>query len=149
MNYEIQQPLTSPASFAFWKDGQPVPIVPMTPQEPPKQILKAAIKADQGKTDWCILPIKPSEEIIKVFSFGEQKYARGNYQEGGGLKYSRVINSLLRHIHAFMQGEDKDPESGLHHLAHAGCNIYMLLSYELNQEPGRYDNDDREDSIVK
>jgi hypothetical protein len=106
-----------------------------------------AIKHDAGKIDWSILPIGASKEIIKVFSFGEQKYARGNYLNGGGLKYSRVINSLLRHIHSFMEGEDLDPETGLSHLAHAGCNIYMLLSYELNKD--KFNNDDREAMVLK
>jgi hypothetical protein len=106
-----------------------------------------AVKYDAGKIDWSILPIGPSKEIIKVFTYGEQKYARGNYLNAGGLKYHRVLNSLLRHVHAFMEGEDLDPETGLSHLAHAGCNIYMLLSYELNKE--KFDNDDRATMVLK
>lgn len=106
-----------------------------------------AIKHDAGKTDWSILPIAASEEIIKVFEFGAKKYARGNYKENGGLAYSRVLNSLLRHTYAFMKGEDKDPETGLSHMAHAGCNVYMLLTYELDKEH-RFNNDDREDRVM-
>lgn len=105
-----------------------------------------AVKFDQGKTDWAILPIGASEEIIKVFKFGETKYSRGNYLEGNGLEYSRVLNSLLRHIHAFMRGEDLDPETGISHMAHAGCNIYMLLTYELNKQ--KFNNDDRAEKII-
>jgi hypothetical protein len=107
---------------------------------------QTAIKHDQGKTDWSILPSLASEEIIRVFEFGAQKYARGNFLEGGGLKYSRVLNSLLRHTYAFMRGEDRDPETGLSHLAHAGCNIYMLLTYELNKQ--KYTNDDRATQVI-
>lgn len=107
----------------------------------------AAVKHDQGKVDWAILPIGASQEIIKVFEFGAQKYARGNFLEGDGLAYTRVLNSLLRHTYSFMQGEDTDPESGLSHLAHAGANIYMLLSYELNKA-GR-NNDDRAANVLK
>lgn len=107
---------------------------------------KQAIKLDNGKTDWAILPIGASEEIIKVFEFGAKKYARGNFKEGTGLEYSRVLNSLLRHVYAFMQGQDTDPETGLSHLAHAGCNIYMLLTYELQKE--KYSNDDRKTKVM-
>lgn len=107
----------------------------------------AAIKHDSGKTDWAILPIGASQEIIKVFEFGAKKYARGNFLEGDGLQYSRVLNSLLRHTYAFMQGEDTDPESGLSHLAHAGANVYMLLAYELNK--ANRTNDDRDASVMK
>ena len=106
-----------------------------------------AIKHDQGKTDWAILPIGASKEIIKVFKFGEQKYARGNYMNGEGLAYSRVLNSLLRHVYSFMEGEDLDPETGISHLAHAGCNIYMLLTFELNKDS--FKNDDREQTVIR
>lgn len=113
-----------------------------TPRKTP-----AAIKHDQGKVDWAILPIGASEEIIKVFQFGAEKYARGNFLDGEGLAYTRVLNSLLRHTYAFMRGEDTDPESGLSHMAHAGANVYMLLSYELNKA-GRT-NDDRAANVLK
>jgi hypothetical protein len=36
----------------------------------------------------------------------------------------------MRHIMAFNDGEDKDPESGLSHLAHAACCIMFLLEFE-------------------
>lgn len=107
---------------------------------------QTALKYDQDKVDWSILPISASEEIIRVFEFGAKKYARANFLEGGGLNYSRVLNSLLRHTYAFMRGEDRDPETGLSHLAHAGCNIYMLLSYELNKQ--KYTNDDRATQVI-
>ena len=109
----------------------------------PIEKLKAT-KFDAGKTDWAILPIGASEEIIKVFEFGAKKYSRGNFLEGGGLAYVRVLNSTLRHIYSFMRGQDLDPESGLSHLAHAGCNIYMLLTYELSKPKNTVrNNDDR------
>jgi Domain of unknown function (DUF5664) len=111
-----------------------------------KQIMQQAVKHDQDKIDWAILPIGASEEIIKVFQFGAQKYARGNFLKGEGLEYSRVLNSLLRHTYAFMRGEDIDPESGLSHLAHAGCNVYMLLAYELDKQ--NYNNDDRKQKVI-
>ena len=109
--------------------------------------IQQAVKHDSGKIDWAILPIGASEEIIRVFQFGARKYARGNFLEGSGLEYTRVLNSLLRHTYAFMRGEDTDPESGLSHLAHAGANIYMLLSYELDKA-GRI-NDDRSANVLK
>ena len=109
--------------------------------------IQQAVKHDSGKIDWAILPIGASEEIIRVFQFGAEKYARGNFLHGEGLNYTRVLNSLLRHTYAFMRGEDTDPESGLSHLAHAGANIYMLLSYELDKA-GRI-NDDRSANVLK
>lgn len=100
-----------------------------------------AVKYDANKTDWSLMPFEVIEEINKVLEFGAGKYSAHNWKQGEGFKYSRVLNSLLRHVFAYMRGEDKDPESGLSHLAHAGCNIVFLLYY--NKYKDRYKNDDR------
>lgn len=108
---------------------------------PPISEAKEAVRFDTGKTQWDLMPFEAIEEINKVLEFGAKKYAAHNWQKGEGFKYSRVLNSLLRHIFAYMRGEDNDPESGLSHLAHAGCNIVFLLYYVKNKS--RYKNDDR------
>ncbi len=98
-------------------------------------------KHDSGKADWSLMPFEAVEEINKVLEFGANKYAAHNWQLCSGFKYTRVISSLLRHVFAFMRGEDNDPESGISHIAHAGCNIIFLLYYIKNKK--RYSNDDR------
>lgn len=102
---------------------------------------KTAVRFDSGKTDWSLMPFEAVEEINKVLEFGARKYAAHNWQRGDGFKYSRVVNSLLRHVFAWMRGEDRDPESGFSHLAHAGCNIIFLLYYE--RYKSKYNLDDR------
>ena len=101
-----------------------------------------AVRDDSGKTNWSLMPFEALEEINKVLEFGATKYSANNWQEGTGFKYSRVLNSLLRHVFAFMRGEDKDPESGLSHMAHAGCNVLFILYYL--KKKARYANDDRQ-----
>ena len=113
-----------------------------------EQLNKAAVKFDQHKLDWMILPYDALEEIVKVLQFGAAKYARGNYANGSGLEYTRVLNSLMRHILAFARGEDIDPETGLSHMAHAGCNVLFLLHYIKNPEKFST-NDDRGSKIVQ
>ena len=78
----------------------------------------SAIKYDLGKADWSLMPWEAVEEINKVLEFGACKYAAHNWQQGAGFKYTRVLNSMLRHVFAYMRGEDCDPESGLSHMAH-------------------------------
>lgn len=107
-----------------------------------------ALKFDENKTDWAILPFGAIEEIIKVLKFGENKYARGNFADNGGLNYSRLINALMRHTIAFARGEDKDPETGLSHMAHAGCCVIFLLHY-ITQKDKFSTNDDRVEKILK
>ncbi len=120
-----------------------------TEQEPPKSfefkelsVDKAAVKFDSGKLDWSLIPWDSVEEILKVLEFGKVKYAAWNWSSNGGFKYTRIFNSLIRHLFAWVRGEDKDPESGLSHLAHAGCNILFLL-YFVRHKDKYTTNDDR------
>lgn len=110
-------------------------------KEPAK--LTEAVKHDQGKLDWSLLPVDSVEEILKVLEFGKHKYAAWNWASNGGFKYSRLFGSLLRHIFAWWRGEDRDPETGLSHLAHAGCNILFLLYYIKHRDTKYQNNDDR------
>lgn len=85
-------------------------------------------KNDAEKIRLDLLPTESLEEIAKVLTFGAKKYTDYNWTKG--LKWSRLLGATLRHLFAFMRGEDKDPESGISHLAHAGCCILFLLYHE-------------------
>lgn len=47
-----------------------------------------------------------------------------------GMPITEIAESLQRHLYAFLDGEDNDPESGLPHIGHMMCNI-MFLSYNI------------------
>jgi len=136
---EINWPPASPGTIPY------EPVVTQTPEQ--KALIERlenmtkAIKHDSGKADWSLMPWEAVEEINKVLEFGANKYAAHNWQQGEGFRYTRVLNSLLRHVFAYMRGEDLDPESGLSHMAHAGCNVLFILYYIKNKS--RYKNDDR------
>lgn len=83
------------------------------------------IKHDQGKAPLSLIDRHAMEEIGNVLAFGANKYAAHNWR--GGLAYSRLLDAAIRHLYAFADGEDIDPESGLSHIAHAGCCIVFLL----------------------
>ena len=84
-------------------------------------------KADTGKRGLHLLPPDPLHDIAAILDFGAKKYDSWNWSKG--IKYSRVFAATLRHLWAWWKGEDLDPESGLPHLAHAGCNVLFLLQY--------------------
>ena len=103
----------------------------------------AATKHDGGKTDWSLLPWDAVEEIIKVLQFGAGKYSPWNWAENGGFKFNRLFNSSMRHFVAwFWRREDLDPETGISHMAHLGCNVLFLLHYVLNGKTFK-NNDNR------
>ena len=87
-------------------------------------------KHDFGKPEWYLLPFNAVEEIVKVLTFGAKKYSPGNWQHVPNAK-SRYFSALMRHLTAWVNGEDKDKETKLSHLAHAGCCLLFLM--ELNK----------------
>lgn len=88
---------------------------------------KLGLKYDNGKPSIGLIPNKALVQIADVFDFGAKKYGRHNYREG--LQFSRLIDAAYRHLGAFNDGEDLDPESGKSHIAHLGCCVTMLLTF--------------------
>lgn len=90
--------------------------------------LSVAVKADGDKVRTDLLPVGPMLAIAEVLTFGAKKYADHNWRQG--FKWSRLLGAAMRHLFAFLRGEDKDPETGLSHLAHLGCCVMFLLEHE-------------------
>ena len=87
-----------------------------------------AVKFDQDKLPLHLLSTEALNQTAAVLKFGAQKYAEHNWRKG--FAWSRPLAAAMRHITAFNNGEDRDPESGLSHLAHAACCIMFLLEFE-------------------
>lgn len=58
---------------------------------------------------------------------GVEKYGRGDWQKG--MPITDVVDSMARHLVAYMSGEDIDPKSGLPHLDKVLCNALMASEY--------------------
>lgn len=86
-------------------------------------------KFDIGKSEYGLLPPYALEETVKVLTFGAQKYERGNWIKVPDAK-RRYFDALQRHIWAWHRGEKNDPESNLHHLAHAMCCLMFLYEHD-------------------
>ena len=84
-----------------------------------------AFKDDETKVDLSLLPYRPLSEIAEVLQFGTRKYARNNWRKG--FNHERLLAAILRHLFAYNEGETYDPETGLCHLAHAGCMLLFLM----------------------
>ncbi len=99
--------------------------------------MSEGVKHDQGKPDLSMISQLLMESVAEVRVFGAKKYSRNNWRKG--FKYTRSIAAALRHIMAFNEGQDLDPESGLSHIAHAVCCLEHLLN-DIKNHPN---NDDR------
>lgn len=91
------------------------------------------IKHDKEKPRTELLPTAPLLGVAEVLTFGAKKYEAHNWR--GGFEYSRLIGAALRHILAYNDGEDADPESKLCHVDHALCCL-MFLSEQIKKGTG-------------
>jgi hypothetical protein len=57
---------------------------------------------------------------------GMLKYGRANWREAG-VRASIYYDACRRHLNAWFEGEDIDPDSGLPHLAHAIACVAILI----------------------
>lgn len=80
------------------------------------------------------------EAVGEILTFGAQKYKAHSWKavEGNTERYNAA---KVRHMIARAKGEERDPESGMLHLAHEACNALFLLELALLAA-----EDDEEDS---
>jgi hypothetical protein len=87
-----------------------------------------AKKNDSAKADLSLIPQVLLTKTAEALQVGEKKYGRYNYTSG--LTSSRLVAAALRHITAWNDGQDLDPEDGQHHLGAAVACIAMILRTE-------------------
>lgn len=90
--------------------------------------MSEGIKHDQDKNRLDLLSSTWVEGVGKVLTFGARKYSANNWRSG--LARSRLLGACLRHVFAYLRGEDLDPETGLLHLYHASC--CLMFASELH-----------------
>lgn len=96
------------------------------------------VKHDEGKLDLTLIPPALLEETARVLMHGAAKYDRHNWTKVPDAEH-RYAAALLRHVLAWQRGEILDPETGLHHLAHAACSIAFLLAFaQAGRETGAW-----------
>ena len=95
-------------------------------------------KDDAGKLRYDLLPWEVLEQVVKVLTFGANKYADNNWKFVPDAK-ARYEAVMLRHFSAYKQGEYNDKESGLPHLSHAITCLIFKLYLELDEKEKLHD----------
>jgi hypothetical protein len=85
------------------------------------------VKFDGEKTPCELLSPIALMATAEVLKIGAKKYSPNNWR--GGFKWTRIVGACLRHLYAFMRGEDLDLESGLPHIDHLACEVMFLQEF--------------------
>lgn len=93
--------------------------------------MSGALKFDSVKPRTDLMSPKALLGLAAVLEYGANKYEEDNWRKG--TNWRRYIGAALRHLLAFTDGEDVDPESGLPHIDHAACCLHFLSEYQKTQ----------------
>lgn len=89
-------------------------------------------KFDGGKLQYGLLPVLALEQVVKVLTYGAEKYEPDNWKRVPD-GHRRYFDAAQRHIWEYKAGEMVDSESGVNHLAHAICCLMFMLHIDEQQ----------------
>ena len=78
------------------------------------------------KAPMHLIPPYALEQTAWVHKLGSEKYGPYNWRKTG-VCATTYVSAIMRHLNAWRDGEDMDPESGISHIAHivSSCNILL------------------------
>lgn len=94
--------------------------------------------AGDAKVPFAALPFAVLTELAVAHGEGALKYGRHNWR-GGEVLASTYYAAAFRHLTAWIEGEDTDPDSGLSHLVKAMASLGVLRDAQMHGTM----NDDR------
>ena len=76
------------------------------------------------------LPANVTKEVTIGVMEGAMKYGRHNYRIAG-VRASTYIDATIGHLLDYWEGQDIDPDSGLHHITKAIASLYVLRDAQM------------------
>jgi hypothetical protein len=89
----------------------------------PRSVIPVSVLWELG--DPSDIPAPVIWELAVAMFEGALKYARHNYR-AVGVRASVYFDALNRHVDAWWDGQDIDPDSGLHHITKAIATLFVL-----------------------
>jgi len=84
------------------------------------------------KVPFSVFPLRVLAEACLALLEGARKYGRHNYREAG-VRGSIYFDATHRHLGAWWEGEDIDPDSGLSHITKAIASLTVLRDSMLSE----------------
>ena len=88
-------------------------------------------KFDGGKTQFGLMPPFALTEFADVLTYGAKKYNPENWKWVPDAK-RRYFDAAMRHMWAWKCAAKNDPETDLHHMAHAMCCLAFIIDIEMD-----------------
>jgi hypothetical protein len=89
------------------------------------------VKHDEDKPKFSLMKPDALMEMVAVLTYGAKKYSPDNWKLLGNAR-QRYFDAANRHLWQWYGGEERDPESGLHHLAHAMSSLMFLIQMDMD-----------------
>lgn len=100
--------------------------------------MKTAKRNNEGKPKWSLVHFPSLEPLVEALEYGAEKYSAHGWKKG--YRATEIAESLMRHLFAWLEGEDIDPESGVPHIGLIQANA-MFLGYQMKFKPELDDRD--------
>ncbi len=83
-----------------------------------------------ARVPFSTVPARPLAEVGLAMLEGARKYGRHNYRVAG-VRASVYYDAAMRHLTAWWEGQDIDPDSGLPHIIKAVAGLLVVRDSEL------------------
>ena len=95
------------------------------------RITDAKTGGQKGKkmARFSLIPPEMLWDLAEHYGKGALKYEDRNWERG--IQWSLALDALERHLNQWKQGEDRDPETGSHHLIAVIWHATALFWYQL------------------
>lgn len=90
------------------------------------------VKHDEDKPKFSLMKPDALMEMVAVLTYGAKKYSPDNWKHLENAR-QRYFDAANRHLWQWYGGEERDPESGLHHLAHAMSSLMFLIQMDVDK----------------
>lgn len=103
-----------------------------------RKLTNPKLALGDGRVPFSTIPGPVLGELAVALAEGAMKYGRHNYRAAGG-RASTYYDAAFRHLLAWWEGEDIDPDSGVSHIVKAMAGLVILRDCQMRGSL----NDDR------